>query len=196
MSVESGQYRLGPGEGRLLLRTFRDGLAARAGHDLTIEATRWSADLAVGADETPSALDVRIDMGSLVVREGAGGVKPLTDRDRREIAVIARKSLAADRHPEATFSADGFTRDGGGWQVTGSLTLHGQTRPLRLRVAETRPGHYQITASVVQSDFGIKPYTGFMGALRVRDAVDVEAEGALPAPEGAVAADGGAGGQS
>ncbi|MBO0771557.1 MAG: YceI family protein, partial [Actinobacteria bacterium] len=101
MSVESGHYRLGPGDGRLVLRTFRDGLAARAGHDLTIEATRWSGDLTVGAGETPSALDVRIEMGSLVVREGTGGVKPLTDRDRREIAVIARKTLAADRHPEA-----------------------------------------------------------------------------------------------
>ncbi|MBO0784714.1 MAG: YceI family protein [Actinobacteria bacterium] len=187
MSVESGHYRLGPGDGRLVLRTFRDGLAARAGHDLTIEATRWSGDLTVGAGETPSALDVRIEMGSLVVREGTGGVKPLTDRDRREIAVIARKTLAADRHPEATFTADGFDRDAGGWQVTGSLTLAGRTRPLRLRIAETRPEHYQLTASVTQSDFGIKPYTGFMGALRVRDAVDIEAEGTLPAPDGAAA---------
>ncbi|MBO0808490.1 MAG: YceI family protein [Actinobacteria bacterium] len=190
MSVESGHYRLGPGDGRLMLRTFRDGLAARAGHDLTIEATRWSGDLTVAADETPSALAVHIEMGSLVVREGSGGVKPLTDRDRREIAVIARKVLAADRHPEATFTADGFDRDGGGWRVTGSLTLAGRTRPLRLRIDETGPDRYQITASVTQSDFGLKPYTGFMGALRVRDAVDIEAEGTLPAPDGE------AGGQS
>lgn len=190
MSVESGRYRLGPGDGRLVLRTSRDGLAARAGHDLTIEATRWSGNLTVGADETPSALDVRIEMGSLMVREGTGGAKPLTDRDRREIAVIARKTLAADRHPEASFTADSFDRDGGGWRVTGSLTLAGRTRPLRLRIAETRPDHYQITASVTQSEFGIKPYTGFIGALRVRDAVNVEAEGTLPAPDGE------AGGQS
>ena len=44
-------------------------------------------------------------MGALIVREGGGGLKPLTDRDRREIAVTARKTLGADRHPEATFAA-------------------------------------------------------------------------------------------
>jgi hypothetical protein len=45
-------------------------------------------------------------------------------------------------------------------------------------------GHrYRATATVVQSDFGIKPYAAFLGALRVRDAVDVEVELDLAEPE-------------
>src|SRR6516225_10427141 len=108
MAVRAGRHQLGPDQGRIILRTFRDGLAAQAGHDLTIEATRWSGVLAVNEDLSPADLDVRIDTGALVVRDGTGGVKPLTDRDRREIAVTARKVLAADRNPEAVFAADKF----------------------------------------------------------------------------------------
>src|SRR5215468_6067389 len=162
MTVVAGRHRLGPERGRILVRTFRDGLAAQAGHDLTIEATRWSGEL-----------DVRVDLGALVVREGSGGVKPLTDRDRREIAVTARKVLGAGQHPEAVFAADAFKTVNGGGEIGGTLTLRGQERPLRLHVSQTGADRYHAEAQVVQSDYGIKPYTAFLGALRVRDAVDI-----------------------
>jgi len=177
MAVVAGRHRLGPDRGRILLRTFRDGLAAQAGHDLTIEATRWSGELGVNDDLSPASLEVRVDLGALVVREGTGGVKPLTDRDRREIAVTTGKVLGAGQHPEAVFAADSFqpAADGGG-EIGGTLTLRGQARPLRLRVKQTGTDHYHAEAQVVQSDYGIKPYTAFLGALRVRDAVDVAVE--------------------
>jgi polyisoprenoid-binding protein YceI len=176
--------------GRVILHTFRDGLAAQAGHDLTIEVGRWSGDLTVNDDGKPAELTVQIDTGSLIVREGSGGIKPLTDRDRREIAVTARKTLAADRHPEASFTAESFEAgaDEGG-TITGTLTLAGQSRPLWLQVTRTGPDRYHAAGEVVQSEFGIKPYTGFLGALRVRDAVAVDVDVDLSQ------ADGGAGAQ-
>jgi polyisoprenoid-binding protein YceI len=177
MAVHAGRHEFGADRGRILLRTFRDGLAAQAGHDLTIEVTRWSGELTVNEDLTPAGLTARIDLNSLTVREGTGGLKPLTDRDRREIAVTARKTLAVDRHPEATFAATTFEpgADGGG-TVTGTFTIAGATRPLELQVSSTGPDHYHVTTSIVQSEHGIKPYTGFFGALRVRDGVEVDAE--------------------
>jgi polyisoprenoid-binding protein YceI len=111
-----------------------------------------------------------------VVREGTGGVKPLSDRDRREIAVTARKTLAADRYPEAVFAASTFAPAADGGEISGTLTLHGETRPLRLHVSQTGPDRYHAEATVVQTDYGIKPYSGFLGALRVRDAVQVAAD--------------------
>jgi polyisoprenoid-binding protein YceI len=177
MAVVAGRHQLGPDRGRVLLRTFRDGLAAQAGHDLTIEATRWSGELDVNDDLSPAGLEVRIDLGALVVREGTGGVKPLTDRDRREIAVTMRKVLGAGQHPEAVFTADKFRpgADGGG-EMSGTFTLRGQARPLRLQVEQNGTGRYHAETQVVQSSYGIKPYTAFLGALRVRDAVDVAIE--------------------
>ena len=177
MAVVAGRHQLGPDRGRSLLRTFRDGLAAQAGHDLTVEATRWSGDLRVNDDLSPASLEVQIDLGALVVRDGTGGVKPLTDRDRREIAVTTRKVLGAGQHPEAVFTADSFRPEGdGGGEISGTFTLRGRERPLRLQVKQAGAGRYHAETQILQSDYGIKPYTAFLGALRVRDAVDVVVE--------------------
>src|SRR5260370_16471663 len=108
MVVPSGHYRLVPDNGRLVLRTSRDGLAATAGHDLTIEAPRWSGDLVVKDDGTPVSLEVRIDVGALTVREGTGGLKPLTDRDRREIGVTRPPLLRPAHNPQGGFPPPPF----------------------------------------------------------------------------------------
>jgi polyisoprenoid-binding protein YceI len=157
--------------------TSRDGLAAQAGHDLTIEINDWSAELTVSEDLQPVALTVRVDLKSLSVLDGTGGVKPLTNRDRLEIAANARKSLKSTQFPVATFSATGFESAGdGGGVVPGTLALAGAERPVRLDVASTGPDRYLVTGSVRQTDFGIKPYSAFLGALRVSDIVSVRAE--------------------
>jgi polyisoprenoid-binding protein YceI len=189
MTVKAGRHQLGTDHGRIVLHTFRDGLAAQAGHDLIIEVGRWSGELTLNDDLSPAALEVQLDMGSLIVREGSGGLKPLSDRDRREIAVTARKTLAADRHPDATFMAAEFQPDAdGGGLIKGTLTLAGEARPLLLRVRQTGPDRYHATGAVVQSEHGIKPYSGFLGALRVRNAVDVDADVDLSEPGDATGA--------
>jgi polyisoprenoid-binding protein YceI len=180
MALHPGRYEL---EGRIMLRTSRDGLAAQAGHDLTIDFGRWSGGLVIGEDLAPASLDVRAELGSLVVRAGTGGIKPLTDRDRREILATAGKVLSADRYPEATFTATSFSLSGDDGVIDGTLTLAGQSGPLRLQVRRTEPDRYLATTTVRQTSFGIKPYSGFLGALRVSDVVAVEVEaGLMPAP--------------
>ncbi len=178
MAIPAGTHKFGVDKGRITLRTSRDGIVAQAGHDLTIEAARWSADLVIGADLQPASLVANVDLGALVVREGAGGIKPLSDRDKREISVSARKILGADRHPEATFTATGFEAgpDGSGGVITGSLSLAGQSRQQRLEVTQTGSGRYRATTTVRQTDFGIKPYSAFLGSLKVADAVLVEVD--------------------
>jgi polyisoprenoid-binding protein YceI len=178
MAMRAGRHTFGPEQGRITLRTSRDGLAAHAGHDLTIEAGQWSGEVVVTADRMPATLDVAVNLGALVVRSGTGGIKPLTDRDKREIAVTARKVLAVDRYPEATFHASAFgpAGDGVGGTIDGALTLAGQSRPLRLQVSQSGPDRFRATTTVRQTDFGIKPYSGFLGALKVSDAVEIEVE--------------------
>jgi polyisoprenoid-binding protein YceI len=188
MALPTGRYRLGTESGRIVLRTFRDGLASTAGHDLVIELPRWSGELAVDDDKAPESLEVRIDIDALVVRDGSGGLKPLTDRDRREIATTARRQLSTDQHPEAVYNATGFEMSGDNsgdtGVIEGNLTIRGVTRPLRLQVSQPEPGTYRGTGTLVQSAYGIKPYTAFFGALKVRDAVDIEVNAVIPAPAG------------
>ncbi len=186
MAVHAGHHRFGSGQGRIALLTSRDGLAAQAGHDLTIEIGTWSAELDV-ADDLSAASDVtvRFDLNSLIVRDGTGGALPLTDRDRREIAATARKVLGADRHPQATFTAPRFEpRPDGGGTLTGTLTLASVSRPVSLDVSKSGRDAYRATGSVLQTDFGIKPYRAFLGALKVSDAVRVAVDVTFPEPAG------------
>src|SRR5690606_21750170 len=80
-----GTFQLGPDDGRLLVRTGRTGLGRRAGHDLTLEATRWTARVEAREPLDASSVEVNVDVDALEVREGTGGALPLSDRDRAEI---------------------------------------------------------------------------------------------------------------
>ena len=42
-----GTHALGPGDGRLEIHTFREGLAQRVGHDLIIDVGQWRASVEV-----------------------------------------------------------------------------------------------------------------------------------------------------
>lgn len=176
----AGTYELGPGSGRVLVKTGREGLAARVGHDLTLEITQWSARVTVPADGGIAAATTtaELDLSSLTVREGTGGVKPLTDRDRRDIQATARKIL--DTGPKAMFTSSrvipASSGPSSGGTIEGTLTLHGTSRPVHLQVTSPAPGQYQASTPIRQSEFGITPYSGFFGTLKLRDEVTVEFE--------------------
>src|SRR4029077_1051216 len=185
MAVAPGHYRLGPDNGRIVLRTFRQGLGARAGHDLVIDVHRWSGELTVNDDKTVASIAATIDMTSWIVREANGGPTPLTDRHRREITTTARRVLSTQQHPEARFAASRFAPAGDdGGTLEGTFTLNGVERPLRVQVSQVGQNRYRATGSGVQSAYGIKPYSGFFGALKVRDAVDFEVEAEVRAQDG------------
>jgi polyisoprenoid-binding protein YceI len=171
-----GTFELGPEAGRLVVRTGRSGLGRRAGHDLTIEATRWSASVEAREPLDASSVELTVDVDGLEVREGTGGVKPLSDQDRAEIKKNLRKVLDVRRYPRIRFVSTGVGEDA----VEGDLTIMGRTKPVRVRAAldgdRVRGG-----ATVTQSRWGITPYSAFFGALRLADDVEVEFDLRLPA---------------
>ena len=180
----TGNFRLGPDNGRVVLKTGRQGFAARAGHDLTLEITRWSAQVEIPDEAaggvTAATVSAEFDLGSLEVRQGTGGAKPLTDRDRGEIRKTMSGIIGTGT---ASFASSRIVRVGStGGAIEGTFTLNGKSEPVRLQVAEPGPGRYRGTATVVQSGLGIKPYVGFFGALKLKDEVGVEFEVTLPAP--------------
>jgi polyisoprenoid-binding protein YceI len=173
----TGSFRLGPDSGRVVIKTGRAGLAARAGHDLTIEVTRWSATVTVPSDGVAAAeVAAELDLGSLAVLEGTGGAKPLSDKDRRDILNTAGKILGRGT---ARFTSTRIIPAASGGAIEGTLTLNGTTRPARLQLVSRGPGQYRGTATVRQTDHGITPYTGFFGALKLKDEVTVEVEADL-----------------
>jgi polyisoprenoid-binding protein YceI len=179
----AGAYGLGPESGRLLVHTSRTGLGAKAGHDLTIEVTRWhghaTVDTAVPAN---SSVTIQVDVDSFQVRQGTGGVKPLTDADRAEISKTLKQVLHTAQHPTITFRSRRVDGSAGSFTLDGELTIMGVTRPVTVQGGVT-DGRVVGRATVVQSRWGLRPYSAFLGALRLRDEVKVHFDVALT-PEG------------
>ena len=175
----AGGYRLGPESGRLLVHTARTGLGAKAGHDLTIEVTRWHGharvDTAVPAN---SSVTIQVDAESFHVRHGTGGVKPLTDPDRAAISKTLTQVLRTAQHPTITFRSSRVEGSAGSFTLDGELTIMGVTRPVTIQGGVT-DGRTLGGASVVQSRWGIRPYSAFFGALRLSDEVKVDFDVAL-----------------
>lgn len=167
--------------GDLTLHTGREGVASRVGHDLTLRVGRWTAAVMTGSDGRATAVRFVADLSSLEVVRGDGGLKPLSDKDRRTILAHALDTLKADRHPELVFEADGLSVGEGRTKVTGTAALAGRTEPQSVDVVVAAGGtSVTVTGEVVQSAFGVTPYTGMLGALKVRDAVEVRASLTLP----------------
>jgi polyisoprenoid-binding protein YceI len=180
MGLRAGIHELGPDTASLVVKTYREGLAAKAGHDLIIEVRQWEATLEVGEDPSRSNLQLHADPRSLYPREGLRGVKPLTDKDRNEVRKnIDEKVLGGD---PISFRSSAVETTGGGGRlsVRGELTIRGQTRPAGFELSVGTEGHVTGTARLVQSDWGIKPYRGLLGALKVRDSLEVVFDGVLP----------------
>ncbi len=161
----------------MLLRTGRKGVGSSVGHDLTIEVTDWSVEMDVPETGPAGATaTARVELGSLAVRASTGGAAPLADKDWGEIENNARRTLDVDRHPTATFESTRVVTGDDCATISGTLTLHGVAAPIDIEVWDVMPDRYRGTTVVTQSAHGIKPYSGFLGALKVRDDVEVEIE--------------------
>jgi polyisoprenoid-binding protein YceI len=173
VSISPGTYRLGPENGTLTVRTGRTGAVAKAGHDLLLEVTDWSATLDAGE---AARVEVDADATSLKVREGTGGMQALDDGDRANIETTIDDEVLK-RQP-ITFRSTRLTDTPEGLNVHGELTLLGSTRPVAFDVV-VADGALSAVAVLRQTDFGIKPYSALFGALKVADQVTVELEAKL-----------------
>ena len=177
MALAPGTHKLGPDSGKLEVRTYRDGLAQKVGHDLILEPGTWEGTVEVGGDGQPTAVALEADGGSLQVREGLHGLKPLSDRDKGEIRKNIDEKILM-RQPISFRST--AVETAGGVTVRGELTIVGHQRPESFELELGDDGRLTGTLPVVQSEFGIKPYKGMMGALKVKDAVEIVLDVQLP----------------
>jgi polyisoprenoid-binding protein YceI len=167
-------YTLGPEDGILSVRTSRTGAVAKAGHDLLIHVTEWSATLDTGDD--PS-LSLDADATSLRVREGTGGMKPLGEDDLANIEKTIDDEVLLRR--DIRFRSTSVDVQGDRLSVQGDLTLVGTARPIAFDLA-IDGGRVRGEAVIRQTEWGMKPYTALFGALKVADEVRVGIDAALP----------------
>jgi|SRR5579884_966914 len=172
-----GHHTLSPPAGQLRVFTTHAGLVGRAGHDLELEVVRWRLRLFV-VDGRPRDVSVTADPRSLRVLSATGGRRELSDEDRADIQQRIHEDVLEGRRIE--FRSTHIENEGDEVRIDGELQLGGERRPLSFTAEVVPPDRIRGSVVIRQTDFGIKPYSAMLGALKVADELRVELDTAVP----------------
>jgi polyisoprenoid-binding protein YceI len=156
-------------------------MASKVGHDLTLEASNWKATVTVDADPGKSEVTATIEPRSLEVVAATGGAKPVSEKDKKDIRKNIVGLLGND---SITFRSTSVqARGDSAVTVVGDLSIAGRSRQVTLDLTiEANGAERRLSGRlpVVQSDFGIKPFSAMLGALKVKDEVEIGLDVRLP----------------
>ncbi|MGZ4324614.1 MAG: YceI family protein [Solirubrobacteraceae bacterium] len=179
MALAPGRHAVGPENGRLTVHTMKGGAAAKAGHNLLIEVTSWQGALHVGEEMT---VTLNADPRSMRVREGSGGMTSLGDDDKANIEQTIDDEVLKGTRIEFRSTACELSPEGDRMSVSGELELGGRRAPITFELS-LNGGRVSGSATVKQTDFGMKPYSALFGTLKVLDEVQVAVDASLDGPQ-------------
>jgi polyisoprenoid-binding protein YceI len=152
----------------ITIHVGKAGLLSVAAHD------HWvNAPIASGAVDDSGEGRV-----AFKVRSAALMVRPDPKVDAKTQGQIQKDmeemTLEPGKYPEIEFRSTHLEKAGeSDFRVDGVLTLHGASKPVRVNVK--RDGNsYTGHAAIRQTEFGIKPVSLGGGAIRVKDALEIE----------------------
>ncbi len=156
----------------LRLFVFKEGLLSRLGHDLQLSMDAFEITLEtgmmVGRFTTSS---IRVDGA---IKGNTLDTDALSAKDRAKIEKTVRSEvLCVDKFPEAVFEAHLEPRGDTG-ELRGSLTLQGSRRALEPIRVIPMGDRFVAKVTIQPTRWGIKPYRGLAGALKIQDRIDVE----------------------
>jgi hypothetical protein len=158
--------------------TFKEGALRALGHDLefAVRCNRFEID-------GDGGIDASFDAASMTVLHAIEDGRPsssLSESDKRKIVASATVDVLDVKHyPEIRFRTSKVVREADGFRLSGELRLHGQTRSLEV-VTRLVEGKQEAHVRVHQADYGIKPFSAMLGALKIKADVDVHVRAAIP----------------
>jgi polyisoprenoid-binding protein YceI len=183
IQAESRVYTFDPARSELVVQLFKAGIGGPLAHDHVVSATQYTGQIQVDlADPTRSVITVAVQTAALqaddpTLRQKYKLTKPLSEKDRQEIQahMQAPDQLDVGRYPAIQFRSTQIARQvEGQYTVTGDLTIRGVTQSVTFPVqGELQAGllHGWGSFRLLQSRFGYKPYSAFLGAIRNQDEV-------------------------
>jgi hypothetical protein len=158
-------------KGTIRVFTFKDGLLARAAHDLQIRLEQFDIGL------EGEAVTAELQLKSLLVDGPVeGGVVRPEQYDAGKRADVEKamhgEVLHTAKNPTARFTGKAVPA-GDGFAVSGDLQLAGQTAPLSFDVKKDGAS-YRSQFEIQPSRWGIAQYKALLGAIRVKDVVRIE----------------------
>jgi len=180
-SPSSGEtvHRIDREASQVLIRVDPAGPMARLGHSHVIGGPAISGIVVTDNETGDARLDLEIDAAALEVDRPewrrAQGLKPELDAGAiRGTRANMRSSKVLDAARYPTIAIRSVAIQGPGWNpmITARIRLRGEVRELAIPVSVFRSGR-RIEAignfELLQSSFGIEPFSTAGGALRVSD---------------------------
>lgn len=150
--------------------TFKEGLLSAVAHDLEIDVPVFNIEV---EDETVRATFFARSLRVLHAMEG-NAPKPgaLSEKDKKTIeSNIAGDVLQSARYPEIRFEGKHSVSESRA-TIEGTLSIAGRSRQVRID-ARLEDGAWRAETTLHQPDFGIKPYSAMLGALKIKADVRV-----------------------
>jgi hypothetical protein len=157
-------------KGTIDVFTFKEGLLARAAHDLQLRLGEFAITLdgeAVRGEFSLRSLSLVGPVEDGVVRPEAYDAGKRADVER----AMNDDILHTAQNPTAVFTGRAVPR-GEGFAVDGSLQLAGREAPLSFAVRK-EGGQYRAEIELEPSRWGIPQYKAMLGAIRLKDLVRI-----------------------
>jgi len=158
---------------KMTVYVFKQGIFSFAADNHEI-----SAPIASGAfNDASMTIDVSVDAAKMKVLDPK---LPVNRRDQVQANMVGPPVLDAGTYPTISFRSTAIeVGTGNVWTVTGNLQLHGQSHPVNFQMTKVDATHFEGTAMVRQSAFGITPIRIAGGTVSVKDDVKIVFEVAL-----------------
>jgi polyisoprenoid-binding protein YceI len=179
-------YRLVSSESLLIVRVYRGGALARAGHNHIVASHDLAGSIQVAADVARSSCELSFPVAALTVDEAelrasqgpdfAADV-PESAREGTRHNMLGPAVLNADAYPLITMKCASFEPDGE------HLVVHLKIQVRAHQSEFTVPVSYTLSASELlaqgelslrQTDLGLAPFTALLGALAVQDEMHLQ----------------------
>jgi len=167
----------------LAVQVFKSGAAAGLAHDHVIHATSMSGSITVdAANRSTAKVELTLPTKSLVnddpkVRKQYGVVTDISDSDRAAVLehMQGEGQLDIAKYPTMSFVSTSATPgEGNKLTLNGKLTMHGVTKDISLPIEAVLKGNTidgKGSVKLNTSDFGIEPYSAFLGAVKNKDGI-------------------------
>jgi hypothetical protein len=157
-------------QSKLTVYVYKSGLFSGFADDHIIDAAIAKGTL---SDTAPLSVSIEVRAGDLRVRDPKLSESKRADVQTRMVGpdVLDTQKFSSIAFESTMVEAAGADR----WNVTGRLTIHGQSKPITFAVARAG-GRYRGSVTIKQRDFGITPISIAGGTVKVKDDIKVEFE--------------------
>jgi polyisoprenoid-binding protein YceI len=179
-------YEVSPQSSQLTILVFRGGKFSRLGHNHALTSQDVHGRVWVHPEFARSGFEVSFPVAKLVVddpeaRRAAGSDFPVdipqSDKDGTRKNMLKPEVLDGERYPEVKLQSVKVSGTPQAPQVTARITIKDVSRdvgvPVKLAV-EGRKLRASGEFDILQTEFGIKPFSVALGALEVQDRLHIK----------------------